>query len=73
MNLKTSISSGETLEEFFNRVNLDERRRKALECIREGWENSPVIKEEVNWGLYLETDKHWQPAWRKETNHKLRI
>jgi hypothetical protein len=54
--LKTSISSGETPEEFFSRVNLDERRRKALECIKEGGGNSPVIKEEVNWGIYLETD-----------------
>jgi hypothetical protein len=58
MNSETRISSGETLEEFFRRVNLDDRRRKTLECIKEGRENSPVIKEEVNWGLYLETNKH---------------
>ncbi len=54
------MNSGETLEEFFRRVNLDERRRKALESIKEERQSIPVIKEEINWGLYLETNKHWQ-------------
>lgn len=50
---------GETLEDFYKHVHLDETRRKFLEGLKEGREydhvkeNNTVIKKELNWGIQL--------------------
>ncbi len=53
---------GDTLEDFYKRVHLDETRRKFLDGLkegREGWqdslveEKSPVVKKEMSWGIEL--------------------
>jgi hypothetical protein len=49
-------NDGYTLEDYYKRANLDEIRRKFLDGLKEGREdspveeNSPVMKEQVNWG-----------------------
>jgi hypothetical protein len=50
---------GETLADFYRHANLDETRRKFLDGLKEGLENShveekgPVMKKEINWGIEL--------------------
>jgi hypothetical protein len=50
---------GDTLEDFYRHANLDETRRKFLDGLKEGRENSPVeekgpvMKKEINWGIEL--------------------
>jgi len=54
---------GDTLEDFFRHAHLDETRRKFLDGLKEGRENSPVeekspvMKKQINWGIELVT-KH---------------
>src|SRR5215467_7084731 len=38
----------DTLEDFFRHTHLDETRRKFLDGLKEGRENSPVMKSEAN-------------------------
>jgi negative regulator of sigma E activity len=48
---------GDTLEDFYRRAHLDETRRKFLDGLKEGRENSlveeksPVTKKEINWDI----------------------
>lgn len=50
---------GDTLEDFYRHAHLDETRRKFLDGLKEGRENSPVeekgpvMKKEINWGIEL--------------------
>ena len=53
---------GDTLEDFYKRVHLDETRRKFLDRLKEGREGrenslveekSPVMKKEISWGIQL--------------------
>ena len=50
---------GDTLEDFYRQAHLDETRRKFLDDLKEGRENSPVeekgpvMKKEINWGIEL--------------------
>jgi hypothetical protein len=50
---------GYTLEDYYKRANLDEIRRKFLDGLKEGREdspveeNSPVMKKQINWGIEL--------------------
>ena len=50
---------GDTLEDFYRQAHLDETRRKFLDGLKEGRENSPVeekgpiMKKEINWGIEL--------------------
>ena len=52
-------TDGDTLEDFYKRAHLDVTRRKFLEGLKEGQENSPVeekspvMKKEINWGIEL--------------------
>ena len=58
-------NDGYTLEDYYKRANLDEIRRKFLDGLKEGREdspveensaveeNSPVMKEQINWGIEL--------------------
>jgi hypothetical protein len=52
-------NDGDTLEDYYRRTNLDETRRKFLDRLKEGRENSPVeenspvMKKQVNWGIEL--------------------
>lgn len=55
---------GDTLEDFYRHAHLDETRRKFLDGLKEGRENSPVeekdpvMKKEINWGFdWLENMK----------------
>jgi negative regulator of sigma E activity len=48
-------NDGDTLEDFYKRVHLDETRRKFLDGLKEGGEkslveeDSAVMKKEINW------------------------
>src|SRR5215469_12534910 len=50
---------GDTLEDFYRQAHLDETRRKFLDGLKEGRENSlveeksPVTKMEMNWDIEL--------------------
>jgi hypothetical protein len=50
---------GDTLEDFYRQAHLDETRRKYLDGLKGGRENSlvaeksPVTKKEINWGIDL--------------------
>jgi hypothetical protein len=50
---------GDTVEDFYKRVDLDETRRKFLDGLKEGREYSPVeentavMKKKINWGFNL--------------------
>ena len=52
-------NDGDTLEDCYKRANLDEIRRKFLDGLKEGRENtpveenSPVMKKQINWGIEL--------------------
>jgi hypothetical protein len=52
-------NDGDTVEDYYKRVHLDETRRKFLDGLKEGRENSPVeenspvMKKEINWGIEL--------------------
>jgi hypothetical protein len=52
-------NDGDTLEDYYKRTHLDEIRRKFLDGLKEGRENSPVeenslvMKKEINWGIEL--------------------
>ena len=52
-------NDGDTLQDYYKRTNLDEIRRKFLDGLKEGRENSPVeekspvMKKEINWGIEL--------------------
>jgi hypothetical protein len=52
-------NDGDTLEDYYKRANLDEIRRKFLDGLKEGQENSPVkenspvMKKQINWGIEL--------------------
>ena len=52
-------NDGYTLEDYYKRANLDEIRRKFLDGLKEGREdspvkeNSPVMKKQINWGIEL--------------------
>jgi hypothetical protein len=52
-------NDGYTLEDYYKRTNLDEIRRKFLDGLKEGREdspveeNNPVMKEQINWGIEL--------------------
>jgi hypothetical protein len=46
-------NDGYTLEDYYKRTNLDEIRRKFLDGLKEGREDSPVMKEQINWGIEL--------------------
>ncbi len=50
---------GDTLADFYRCAHLDETRRKFLDGLKEGRENSPVeekipvVKKEINWDIEL--------------------
>ena len=50
---------GDTLADFYRYAHLDETRRKFLDGLKEGRENSPVeekspvMKKEINWDIEL--------------------
>jgi len=50
---------GYTLEDYYKRAHLDETRRKFLDGLKEGREdspvkeNSPVKEKQINWGIEL--------------------
>ena len=52
-------NDGYTLEAYYKRANLDEIRRKFLDGLKEGREDSPVkednpvMKKQINWGIEL--------------------
>lgn len=58
-------NDGYTLEDYYKRANLDEIRRKFLDGLKEGREDSPVkedshvkedcpvMKKQLNWGIEL--------------------
>ena len=52
-------NDGDTLQDYYKRTNLDEIRRKFLDGLKEGRENSPVkenspaMKKQINWGIEL--------------------
>ncbi|MGA9153072.1 MAG: hypothetical protein WBZ36_21050 [Candidatus Nitrosopolaris sp.] len=52
-------NDGYTLEDYYKRANLDEIRRKFLDGLKEGREDSPVkedspvMKKQINWGIEL--------------------
>ena len=46
MNERYYLMSGETLEHYFRHLNLDERRRKYLENLKEGKQVDKEIEEE---------------------------
>jgi hypothetical protein len=52
-------NDGDTLEDYYKRTHLDEIRRKFLDGLKEGREdspveeNNPVMKEQINWGIEL--------------------
>jgi hypothetical protein len=47
MNERYYLMSGETLEDYFRLLNLDETRRKYLECIKEGKQVDREIEEQL--------------------------
>jgi hypothetical protein len=55
-------NDGDTLEDFYKRIHLDETRRKFLDGLKEGRENSPieensaVMKKEISWEFNLLED-----------------
>jgi hypothetical protein len=60
-------NEGDTLEDYYKRAHLDETRRKLLDGLKEGRENSPVkdngpvIKKQINWGIELVTKQKIRP------------
>jgi hypothetical protein len=56
---------GDTLEDYYKRAHLDETRRKFLEGLKEGRENSPVeensavMKNKINWGFNWIKNPKW--------------
>jgi hypothetical protein len=64
-NDNNKIHSGDTLEDYYKRAHLDETRRKFLEGLKEGRENSPVeensavMKNEINWGFNWIKNPKW--------------
>jgi hypothetical protein len=52
-------NDGDTLEDYYKRAHLDETRRKFLDGLKEGRENSPVeengpvMKKQINWDIEL--------------------
>ena len=52
-------NDGYTIEDYYKRANLDEIRRKFLDGLKEGREDSPVkedspvMKKQINWGIEL--------------------
>jgi hypothetical protein len=58
---------GDTLEDYYKRAHLDEIRRKFLDSLKEGRENSPVeekspvIKKEISWGIQLVKKREIRP------------
>ncbi len=52
-------NDGDTVEVFYKRVQLDETRRKFLDGLKEGRENSPVeekspvMKKDMSWDIQL--------------------
>ena len=52
-------NDGYTLEDYYKRANLDEIRRKFLDGLKEGREDSPVkedspvMKKQINWSIEL--------------------
>ena len=51
-------NDGYTLEDYYKRANLDEIRRKFLDELKEGREDSPVkedspVMKKINWGIEL--------------------
>ena len=55
---------GDTLADFYRDANLDETRRKLLDGLKEGLENSsveekgPIMKKEINWGIEVVHIQH---------------
>jgi len=59
------LNDGDTLEDYYKRAHLDETRRKFLDGLKEGRENSPVtqnspvkenipvMKKQIDWGIEL--------------------
>jgi hypothetical protein len=61
---------GDTLEDFYNRIDLDETRRKFLDALKEGREEQdfspveekrPVMKREINWHIELVKRREIRP------------
>jgi len=48
-------NDGDTLEDYYKRVHLDETRRKFLDGLKEGRENSPVM-EKQNPAIFIITN-----------------
>ena len=59
---------GDTLEDFYRQAHLDETRRKFLDGLKEGRENSlveeksPVTKMEMNWDIELVKKRETRPC-----------
>ncbi len=60
-------NDGDTVEVFYKRVQLDETRRKFLDGLKEGRENSPVeekspvMKRDISWGIQLVKKREIRP------------
>ena len=64
---------GDTLEDYYKRAHLDDIRRKFLDSLKEGRENSsveenspveeksPIIKKEISWGIQLVKKREIRP------------
>lgn len=59
---------GDTLEDFYRHTHLDETRRKFLDGLKEGRENTPVDEKsrvttkEINWGIELVKKHETRPC-----------
>ena len=66
-------NDGDTLEDYYKLVHIDETRRKFLDGLKEGRENSPVtqnspvkenipvMKKQIHWGIELVTKHKIRP------------
>jgi hypothetical protein len=63
-------NDGDTVEDFYKRIQLDEARRKFLDGLREGREGrenspgeekSPAMKKEISWGIELVKRREIRP------------
>jgi hypothetical protein len=60
-------NDGDTVEDFYKRVQLDEARRKFLDGLKEGRENSPVeekspvVKKDMSWDIQLVKKREIRP------------
>ena len=67
------LNDGDTLEDYYKRAHLDETRRKFLDGLKEGRENSPVtqnssvkenipvMKKQIDWDIELVTKHKIRP------------